>query len=547
MKTKNTPIKYWPVLLVISAVLFQTSCTKDFEKYNTNRYNATDSLLKIDGEGLGTFMLPMQLSIFSTTNYLYQLQQNLNADIYSGYMMSGDPFNGGVNNTNYGLVPDWNNAPFNIGFQNIMANWLQVNKRAAVNTPDYLAIANILKVEAMHRVTDVYGPMPYTSFGKGGFTTPYDSQEVIYNTFFTELDFAIKTLTQYIKTNPGAQPFQPYDLVYGGDYKQWLKFANSLKLRLAIRIAMVNPALAKTKAEEAVNDPNGLLTTNGDNAFVHPVNGVTFTNSLWSITYEYEDINMGAPMECYLKGYNDPRLPFYFVPNSQGQYRGIRNGVQITSTQQYEDASLLYFGDPKATRKVFVNTKPSTPIQLMAASEISFLKAEGALRGWNMGGTPSGFYNEGIALSFDLNGVSGSLNNYTTDATSTEAPYTDLASATNNVPAGSPYLSTITIKWDDAATYQKKLERIITQKWLGLWPDGEEAWAEFRRTNYPVLMPVVVNNSQGTISTTDFIRRLPFSKDEYNNNKVEVTKAVSLLSGPDNGGTRLWWDLKVKN
>ncbi len=183
----------------------------------------------------------------------------------------------------------------------------------------------------------------------------------------------------------------------------------------------------------------------------------------------------------------------------------------------------------------------------MAASEVSFLKAEGALRGWNMGGTPSGFYNEGIALSFDLNGVSGSLGNYANDATSTEAPYIDLASATNNLPAGSPYLSKITIKWDDGATYQQKLERIITQKWLGLWPDGEEAWAEFRRTNYPVLMPVVVNNSQGTISTTDFIRRLPFSQDEYNNNKAEVTKAVTLLNGPDNGGTRLWWDLKVKN
>ncbi len=537
MKTKNTSIKYWPFLLAIGAVLFQSSCTKNFEKYNTNRYNATDSLLKIDGEGLGTFMVPMQLSIFSTTNYLYQLQENLNGDIYSGYMMSGDPFNGGVNNTNYGLVPGWNTAPFNIGFQNIMSNWLQINKRAAASSPDYLAIANILKVEGMHRVTDVYGPMPYTSFGKGGFNTPYDSQEVIYNTFFTELDFAIKTLTQYIKTYPGVQPFQPYDLVYNGDYKQWLKFANSLKLRLAIRIAMINPALAKTKAEEAVNDPNGLLTTNNDNAFVHPANGVTFTNSLWSITYEYSDINMGAPMECYLKGYNDPRLPAYFKPNSSGQYRGIRNGVAITSTQQYSDASLLNFG----------TTNASTPIQLMAASEVSFLKAEGALRGWNMGGTSSNFYNQGIALSFDHNGISSGLSNYMNDATSTEAPYTDLASAANNVPAGSPYLSTITIQWDENATYQKKLERIITQKWLSLWPDGEEAWAEFRRTNYPVLMPVVINNSQGTISTTDFIRRLPFSQDEYNNNEVEVTKAVSLLSGPDNGGTRLWWDLKVKN
>lgn len=541
MKTKYSNIKSWLGLTFIGlGLLFsQSSCTKDFEKYNTNKYNATDSLLKIDGEGLGTFMVPMQLNIFSTTNYLYQLQQNLNADVYSGYMMSADPFNGGVNNTNYFLIPNWNTAPFNVGFQNIMANWLQVSKRAGASNPDYLAIANILKVEAMHRVTDIYGPIPYTQFGKGGFSTPYDSQEVVYNTFFTELDFAIKTLTQYTKDHPGAKPFAAYDLVYGGDYKQWLKFANSLKLRLAIRISMVSPTLAKTKAEEAVNDPNGLITTNGDNAFVSSANGVTFTNSLWSITYEYLDIEMGAPIESYLKGYKDPRISSYFVANpdtvaikGKTVYHGIRNGIKIDNANQYIAASKL-------------NLVKNSPIRLFTASETAFLKAEGALRGWNMGGIPKSLYEQGISLSFEQNGVA--LGNYLNDATSTAAPYIDLVNPTNNVLAGSNYLSKITIKWDDAATYQQKLERISTQKWLTLWPDGEEAWAEFRRTNYPVLMPVVVNNSQGVISTTDFIRRLPFSQDEYNNNKSEVTKAVSLLNGPDNGATRLWWDLKVKN
>ncbi|WP_462264675.1 RagB/SusD family nutrient uptake outer membrane protein [Mucilaginibacter sp.] len=537
MKTIFKHIKLSTVVLAagLGAVISQSACTKKFDEYNTNRYNATDSLLKIDGEGLGTFIVPMQLAIFSTTNYLYQLQQNLNADIYSGYMMSGDPFNGGVNNTNYGLVQDWNTAPFNIGFQSVMANWLQVSKRASTSNPDFLAIANILKVEGMHRVTDVYGPMPYSQFGNGGFSTPYDSQEAIYNQFFTELDFSIKTLSAYIAAHPNATPLKPYDLIYNGDYKQWLKFANSLKLRLALRISMVNPSLAKTKAEEAVNDPNGLIASNADNAFVKAANGVTFKNSLWSITYEYFDIEMGAPMECYLKGYTDPRISAYFVPNSDGQYRGIRNGVPITSAQQYSKASLLSF--PSGS---------SSPIQLMAASEISFIRAEGALRGWNMGGgTASSFYSQGVIQSFDKSGVA--LGNYLDNSTGTEAPYVDLVSANNNVPAGSPYLSKITVKWDEGATYQQKLERIITQKWLALWPDGEEAWAEFRRTNYPVLMPVVVNNSQGTISTTGFIRRLPFSQDEYNNNKAEVTKAASLLSGPDNGGTRLWWDVVNKN
>ncbi|MEN0052203.1 MAG: SusD/RagB family nutrient-binding outer membrane lipoprotein, partial [Mucilaginibacter sp.] len=122
MKLRYNNIKLWLGLSLsgLALVLSQTSCTKNFEKYNTNKYNATDSLLNIDGEGIGTFMIPMQLAIFSTTNYLYQLQENLNGDVFSGFMMSGDPFNGGVNNTNYGLVPSWNTGPFNVGFQSIM-------------------------------------------------------------------------------------------------------------------------------------------------------------------------------------------------------------------------------------------------------------------------------------------------------------------------------------------------------------------------------------------------------------------------------------------
>ena len=534
MKTKYLNKKFGIAMALagLCFTVFQSSCTKNFEKYNTNKYNATDSLLKIDGEGYGSFLIPMQLGVINSINYNFQVQQNLNADIYSGFMMSGDPFNGGVNNTNYGLVGGWNTAAFDLGYQQIMANWQSVYKKAATAAPDFLAIAYILKVEGMHRVTDIYGPIPYVQFGKGGFSTPYDSQQNVYKEFFNELDIAVKTLKAYVAAHPGAKPMAAYDLIYGGDYTKWIKFANSLRLRLAIRISMVDPTTAKTQGETALTDAGGLMTSNDDNAYVKAANGVTFTNPLWSVDYEYLDINLGAPMECYLKGFNDPRLAAYFKPNANNQYRGIRQGVAISSTSQYADASNF-------------NMTNTSPIRFMAASEVYFLKAEAALRGWNAGGTAQSFYEQGINTSFEQNGVAAG--GYLNDATSKEAPYVDLSSATNNVPVGSPYLSTITVKWNEADSYQRKLERIITQKWLGLWPDGEEAWAEFRRTNYPVLMPVVVNNSQGTIDTKIMIRRLPFSQNEYNNNAAEVNKALALLNGPDNGGTRLWWDLATKN
>jgi hypothetical protein len=303
---------------------------------------------------------------------------------------------------------------------------------------------------------------------------------------------------------------------------------------------MVDPATAKTQAETAVSDPGGLISTNTDNAYVKAANGVTFTKPLWSVCYEYLDTNLGAPMECYLKGLNDPRLAAYFVANpdtlaatGKSVYHGIRNGIQLDNSSQYAPASKF-------------NMTNTSPIRLMAASEVSFMQAEGVLRGWNMGGgTSQSFYEQGVTLSFAQSNVP--LGNYLNDATSTEAPFVDIVRATNSEPAGSPNLSTITIKWNDGDTYQRKLERIITQKWLALWPDGDEAWAEFRRTNYPVLLPVIINASQGTIDTKIMIRRLPFSQKEYQTNAAEVTKAISLLNGPDNGGTRLWWDLATKN
>ncbi|MET4080857.1 hypothetical protein ABIB40_000801 [Pedobacter sp. UYP30] len=531
MKRKSINKINLAITLGLGAVLIQSSCTKDFQKYNTDKYNATDATLKIDGEGLGAFMVPMELGILNSTNYNYQVQENLNADIFSGFTMTGDAgFN--PNNHTYNLNSGWNTAPFDIGFGTIMANWVQVRGRVTASSQDYLAVANILKVEGMHRVTDVYGPIPYTKVGVKALSVPYDSQETVYNTFFSELDFAVSTLNKYVADNPNETPFKPYDLIYNGDYKEWIKFANSLRLRLAMRIAMVNPSLAKTQAEKAVNDPGGLMTANADNAYVKAVNGVTFTNPIWSVDYEYLDTKMGGPMETYLKGYKDPRIASYFVKNANDQYRGIRNGIQLDNSDQYSPASDF-------------NISSSSPIRLMASSETAFLRAEGTLRGWSMGGTAQSFYQQGVTLSFEQAGVA--LGNYLNDATSVEAPYVDLVRASNNLAAGSPYLSTITIKWNEGDTYQRKLERIITQKWLSLWPDGNEAWAEQRRTNYPVLMPVVINASQGKISTTDFIRRLPFSQKEYATNNAEIMKAVSLLGGPDNGGTRLWWDLKVKN
>ncbi|WP_312697359.1 SusD/RagB family nutrient-binding outer membrane lipoprotein [Sphingobacterium mizutaii] len=107
-------------------------------------------------------------------------------------------------------------------------------------------------------------------------------------------------------------------------------------------------------------------------------------------------------------------------------------------------------------------------------------------------------------------------------------------------------MSTITIAWNEGDSRDRKLERIITQKWISMFPDGDEAWAEYRRSGYPILFPVVVNYSNNTIPSVPGIRRMPYPEREYNSNSAAVNEAVKMLGGPDNGGTRLWWDVENK-
>lgn len=515
------------LLIGVVCLLLISACTKEFKDFNTDPSKVTQTQALGDLQFLGSFFPDMEQNIVSDVDYNYQYQQSLNADAFSGYEMSPDPGFGPCN-YNYDMLPAWNQTTFDLGFQHVMNNWFQIKSKARPQDQHFVAMALILKVEAMHRICDVYGPLPYSKFGSNAFFIPYDSQQAIYTQFFSELDTAVNTLTAFVAANPSSAPFGPFDLVYKGEYRQWLKFANTLRLRLAMRIAYADPATAKLQAEKAVADPNGLLTAVTDDAYLNMVNGVTYQNSLWNITNAYGDISMGASMESIMDGYNDPREGAYFLPSTAGAgtgtYKGIRIGVTVNGAQ-YAKFSLL-------------NVQSTTPMQIMLASESYFLRAEGALRGWNMGsGTAQSFYEAGVTLSFQEKGVSMPAT-YLTDNTSVAAAYVDPTNPANN----SAGVNNITIAWDPTATFEQSLQRIITQKWLAIYPDGEEAWAEFRRTGYPKIFNVVVNNSGGIIKAGAYPERLPFAADEDTNNPKGVATGVTALGGPDNAATKLWWD-----
>ncbi|HVV56269.1 MAG TPA: SusD/RagB family nutrient-binding outer membrane lipoprotein, partial [Mucilaginibacter sp.] len=288
-------------LCILAGLLAISSCTKNFEKYNTNPNAVTEDQLKGDGQNIGGFFPDMETSIMRIVDWEYQVQQNLNADLFSGYMMSADPF-GGNNNTSYALNSGWDTYAFDEPYQHVMSNWLQIKTRGEVSNPDFYAVALILKVEAMHRVTDIFGPIPYTKFGTASFSIPYDSQQDVYNRFFKELDTAVNSLTTYVTANPTAMPFKKFDLIYGGDYKEWIKFANTLRLRLAMHIVYADPTTAQAEAEKAVANSYGLLSTTSDDALVNMVNGISYQNPISVITHSWGDISMGAPLESILTG-----------------------------------------------------------------------------------------------------------------------------------------------------------------------------------------------------------------------------------------------------
>lgn len=515
------------------------ACTKKFREYNTDPNNATDEMLQYDNLATGVFFSQMEQNIFPTAqppafgDEMYQVVQNLTGDIYSGYMGASNNWFGGVNSTNYSMTPSWYGQAFGRAFLSVMPAWLSIKKKTQgdASMQHIYALAQIIKVESIHRTTDMYGPLPYKQFGSGSLTTPYDAQSDIYYSFFIDLDSAINTLSTYVQNFPGSKPLANYDLIYGGDYTKWIKFANSLKLRLAMRLAYVDAGKAQQYAEAAVSNPYGVFTTNDDNALLQSANGVQIHNPLQIICFNFGDIRMGANMESFLTGFKDPRLPFLFNKAvADNNYHGIRTGINITSKSLYTD--------PFST----LNVTPNTPIRWMSAAEMYFLRAEGAVRGWNMNGTAQTLYQTGIQTSFDQ-WSAGSATNYMADSLSKPAAYTDPSIASNSLGAGTS-LSTIIIKWKETDPLETKLEKIGTQKWIAMYPDGQEAWTEFRRTRYPKVFPVVVNNSAGIINATKQIRRLPFPQSEYQSNASGVSTGLGLLGGPDNGATNLWWDKK---
>lgn len=539
MKTKA--YKYIVGFLALS--LF-TAC--DFQKVNTNEFELLPEEGLMDGISIGGPITAMQKCVFpvgtqadgTSVANRYQTAYNLAADCWSGYFGQNNNW-GGPNNLNYFLKDGWVASSYTESYSTVVPLWQDLKGKTEKQFPEVFALAQILKISAWHKATDMFGPIPYKEAGKGLITVPYDSQEEVYKSMFKELSDAIEVLTKYAD-NGNSKLLPNADAVYAGDVHKWVVYANSLMLRLAMRVYYADAALSKKYALQAVNHSYGVMKSKDDEAKMERGASLEFKNNLDVLINQYNECRMGSSMLAYLGGYQDPRLPKYFntstvsqavTVGTYGKYSGVPTGHDVSSNDAFKDSS----------RPAITST---TPTYWMRASEVYFLLAEAALHGFAVGGTAESLYEKGIEMSFEENGIASSeVADYMSSGLKPSAYSFHLTNPSVNVDA--PALTQATTEW--TGTDEEKLEKIMIQKWIALYPNGQEAWSEYRRTGYPKLHSTITNYSNGEVDSEVGIRRMrfPTNKSTSAEDIANLESARKLLRGGlDKAGTRLWWDNK---
>ena len=539
MKTKA--YKYIVGVLVLS--LF-TAC--DFQKVNTNEFELLPEEGLMDGISIGGPITAMQKCVFpvgtqadgTSVANRYQTAYNLAADCWSGYFGQNNNW-GGPNNLNYFLKDGWVASSYTESYSTVVPLWQDLKGKTETQFPEVFALAQILKISAWHKATDMFGPIPYKEAGKGLITVPYDSQEEVYKSMFKELSDAIEVLTKYAD-NGNSKLLPNADAIYAGDVHKWVVYANSLMLRLAMRVYYADAALSKQYALQAVNHSYGVMKTKDDEAKMERGASLEFKNNLDVLINQYNECRMGSSMLAYLGGYQDPRLPKYFntstvsqavTVGTYGKYSGVPTGHDVSSNDAFKDSS----------RPAITST---TPTYWMRASEVYFLLAEAALHGFAVGGTAESLYEKGIEMSFEENGIASSeVADYMSSGLKPSAYSFHLTNPGVNVDV--PAVTQATTEW--TGTDEEKLEKIMIQKWIALYPNGQEAWTEYRRTGYPKLHSAISNYSNGEVDSEVGIRRMrfPTNKSTSAEDIANLESARKLLRGGlDKAGTRLWWDNK---
>ncbi|WPP50013.1 SusD/RagB family nutrient-binding outer membrane lipoprotein [Catalinimonas niigatensis] len=396
-----------------------------------------------------------------------------------------------------------------------------------------LGVALVMKSWMYHILTDAYGDIPYAEATKGksdaNYFPAYDPQQAVYEGILADLKQANSLLGTSNEAVSG-------DILYDGNLSKWKKFANSLQLRIHMRLSdRIDPSAAMSSI---LSDPNTypIFEDNEDQAALtylsaSPNQWPQYTNRSGS----YDEIRMSTTMEAALKERDDPRLFVYYQPtNDSGEpfigaeedYAGVPNGLADEAALQYSPS-----GDPAKGGSNFIsrvglmfacltcnpNTQPNAAEGIvMSYAELLFILAEAAERGF-IGGDPAEFYQNGIQASFDY--------------------YNERVPAAYgiSVTPGPDYFTQPNVAY--TGTQAEKLLKIGTQKWIALFFSGLEAWFDWRRTGIPTITPGPdnVNNDRVPVRFG-----YPTSEQLLNGDSY---KAAVARQGQDTYNTRVWWDI----
>lgn len=505
---------------IVLIMLFSASCDKGFEELNINPNAATNAVPEF-------LLTKAQLSSARFEYFMLggAMQHMANYNIGQA---QGDKYVGNLG---------WQSGLFEAFY---IAEGLEIEEviRSVSTNPDFvnkLAVARIWRAYAYHRITDMYGDIPYKEAGKGAsskiYKPKYDKQSDIYADMLKELDEAAKSF------NTAKPTFGAADLVYGGNIPKWQKFAYSLMLRLGMRLSKIDPAMAESWVKKAI--AGGIIINDTDIATIQFVEGgqISSRNPIAQglMDFDYNtpqsvDNRLGGKLAKtlidHLKITKDPRLNAlavvwvrsspttpYVADTTSAIQAGMQNGIW--------DAAPANFGtysEPNPNTLLRYNA----PMFMFTSLETNLLLAEASIRGWHTGSAEDAF-NQGVKSGMQQWALYG--------------PDGVIASARVNA-----YLKLNAFK--TAGTFNEKLEQISTQKWVGLsFIDEFEVFSTWRRTGYPSLVPT---NYPGNLSGGTIPRRMVIGTNEQNSNSENYIAAMTRQGSANYNilTNRVWWDVK---
>ncbi len=400
------------------------------------------------------------------------------------------------------------------------------NNLSEIGHEGYQAVALTMQAVVFQQVVDLWGNAPYTEALKGKteseYTPAYDKGEDIYMDLLDKLEQANDL---YISNTAGITG----DILNNNDLTLWRKFNNSLMLRLYMRMSEVKPDVASAGFAKVYNDPGKypILSNSYENIALQFLSAQPNT---WPIHMyrvgSFDEVRLSETLESVLKAYDDPRLKFWFRPTSASveagnpEWSGMRNGLSDGVAYNYKGGSLnlsrfgeLFFDEPNAMQGI-----------LMLQSEVEFLLAEAAYRGW-IGADVKTHYENGIKASFDYWASRAEFMGETLEMPDDYLSRTFEAKTEYNADYNVP------------VAYDGTLKQIITQKWLANFSVHYEGFSDFRRTGFP---DIIKPGPDAVYS--EMPNRFFYPSEEQALNGTNYSAAASQLQPyGDDIRSKVWW------